>query len=234
MERDADYPIEAPGWQAIDRACLAAHPGATPHQFTSQSAYDLQGEAPLPAITVWEGRAPAHWHYVTYGLSELFEKSSANPKLSGFGYELTFRLPRADTGGESADGPPTWPLQLLQGVAHYVMSGHADLDTGHVIDLGGPIDAGMSAGSTALEGLICVPDPGMPELTTAFGSVLFLALVGLTRDEFEPMVDWDMPRKVGLVREALPTALNDLRRPSWRSDPRKSTIYRRYELKVLL
>lgn len=230
MDRDADYPIDAPGWQAIDRACLTVHPDATPHQFTSQRAYDLEGDAPLPAITVWEGRGPSHWHYVSYGLTELFEKNSPNPKLSGFGYELTFRLPRGDAETE----PPTWPLRLLQGLAHYVMNGHADLDTGHVIDLGGPIDGGSGPEPTALEGLVCVPDPGMPELTTPFGSVLFLALVGLTRDEFEPMQDWDMPRKVGLVREALPSAVNDLHRRSWKADPRKSTIYRRYELKVLL
>lgn len=35
---------------------------------------------------------------------------------SGFGFELTFRLKRET--GESA--PPTWPAELMQGLARYV------------------------------------------------------------------------------------------------------------------
>lgn len=45
---------------------------------------------------------------------------------SGFGFELTFRLKRET--GESA--PPTWPAELMQGLARYVFqSGTAGLNT---------------------------------------------------------------------------------------------------------
>lgn len=37
-------------------------------------------------------------------------------KPSGFGFELTFRLKREV--GETA--PPTWPAELMQGLARYV------------------------------------------------------------------------------------------------------------------
>ena len=37
---------------------------------------------------------------------------------SGFGFELTLRLRRED--GESS--PPTWPAELMQGLARYVFS----------------------------------------------------------------------------------------------------------------
>lgn len=131
---DPRYPIDAPGWAALDRALAAVHPGQVPHQLTSQRAYDLEGPAPLPAISVYEASAPDHWHFVSYGLSELFEKSSPDPEHSGFGYELTLRLPRA--AGEGT--PPGWAVRLLQALGHYVLSGHAGLDTGHVIDLGDP------------------------------------------------------------------------------------------------
>ena len=102
---DDRYPVQAPGWAAIDRAVGRWFPGQTPHQFTSSRAYDLEGESPLPAITAWAGEDPAHWLMVTYGLTELFEKSAPDPTVSGFGYELTLRLPRV----ARALGSSEWP-----------------------------------------------------------------------------------------------------------------------------
>ena len=228
-----NYPIRAPGWKALDDACMTVHPGALPHQFTSDTAYDLSSRNPLPAVCVWETLAQ-QWHYVTYGLSELFEKSSPHADVSGFGFEIGLRLPRHD--GEAR--PPAWPLALLQGIGHYVMSGHGELDSGHVVDLGGPVTGGSIA--TALEGVVCVPDPQFSRLhesgkvDTPFGSVLLLLLVGLTRDELEVMDGWDRARKVGLVTELSPQGLTDVGRRSWRTDPRKQATFRRYELRILL
>lgn len=234
---DPRYPVHAPGWAAIDRALGMVHPGQTPHQFASQRAYDLDGRAPLPAIAAYEAEEPLHWHFVTFGLSELFEKSSPDPERSGFGFELTLRLPRSP--GEAA--PPTWPVQLLQALGHYVLSGHGPLDTGHVIDLGGPlgppvpVDEGEGERPCALEGVVCIPDAQLGKLDTPFGSLLFLQLFGLTRDELEAMGEWPMERKVGLVREAYPpVAVTDPARGSMREDRRKLPVFRRYELGVMI
>src|SRR5690606_26159789 len=139
------------------------HPGVVPHQFASKTAYDLDSANPLPAVSVYEGKGPDHWHYVTYGLTELFEKTSADPAVSGFGYELTFRLPR----NALHDRPPVWPIRLLQGIGHYVLSGHGSLDTGHVIDLGGPLcPAADGSDPTQLHGVMCVPDPTITKIDT--------------------------------------------------------------------
>lgn len=226
MADDPNYPIKAPGWKALDDACMIVHPGALPHQFTSDTAYDLSSRSPLPAVCVWETLGQ-QWHYVTYGLTELFEKSSPHADVSGFGFEIGLRLPRHD--GEAR--PPAWPLALLQGIGHYVMSGHGELDTGHVVDLGGPI---TQTTPTELEGVVCVPDPQLGKVDTQFGSVLFLLLVGLTRDELEVCNAWDLARKVGLVTELSPQGLTDVGRRSWRTDPRKQATFRRYELRILL
>ncbi len=227
MVDDPNYPIAAPGWAAIDQACAIVHPGALPHQFTSATAYDLDSRNPLPAVCAWE-TLQGHWHYVTYGLSELFEKSSPRLDVSGFGFELGLRLRRA-TGDET---PPLWPLALLQGIGHYVMSGHGELDSGHVVDLGGPLTGGDPA--TVLEGVVCVPDPQLGKVDTGFGSVLFLTLVGLARDELTVMDGWDLARKVGVVTELAAQGETDPTRASWRTDPRRATTFRRYELKILL
>lgn len=233
---DSRYPVEAPGWAALDQALGMVHPGQTPHQFASQRAYDLEGQAPLPAVSVYEGQGPAHWHLVSYGLTELFEKSSPDPGRSGFGFELTLRLLR----GEGESVPPAWAIQLMQALGHFVLSGHGPLDSGHVIDLGGPFVPPPEQGEEppqprALEGVVCVPDPQLGKVDTPFGSVLFLQLFGLTRDELEPMGSWPLERKVGLVREAYPPlAITDPARGSMREDRRKATIFRRYELGVMI
>jgi hypothetical protein len=39
---------------------------------------------------------PKGWHLVTFGLTELFAKESEDPRVSGWGYELTLRTPAAD------------------------------------------------------------------------------------------------------------------------------------------
>lgn len=68
---------------------------------------------------------PAHWHYVSFGLSDLHGDGrvhdvplGAPQNPSGFGFELTFRLKREP--GETA--PPTWPATLMQALAKYVFN----------------------------------------------------------------------------------------------------------------
>ena len=118
--------VEAPGWDAIDRWVGGKLPSTSaPHQFTSRTPYELDKPSPLPAITVWQTREPPGWLYVTYGLSELFEKSSNDPHVSGFGFELTLRIPRGDE-----DTPPRWPLRLLHALGHHVLAHGKGFDSG--------------------------------------------------------------------------------------------------------
>jgi len=39
-------------------------------------------------------KEPPHWHYITFGFTELYGKTSPNREISGYGFELTFRLKR--------------------------------------------------------------------------------------------------------------------------------------------
>ncbi|MEM6990542.1 MAG: suppressor of fused domain protein [Myxococcota bacterium] len=226
MSDDERYPVHAPGWAAIDRAASVVHPGQTPHQFTSKTGYDLDSNNPLPSISVFEGRGPAHWHFVTYGLSELFEKSSAHASVSGFGLELTFALPR----GEETT-PPTWALSLLQGIGGHILSGHGALDSGHLIDLGGSL---RPEPPTALGGVLCIPDPRLGKVDTPHGSVLFMALFGVTPDELTAMGTWTLKAKVGLVADVAPLAITLPEREPFATDPRTAPAYRRGALGVTL
>ena len=50
-----------------------------------------------------------------------FFRFAGSDGISGFGFELTFRL-RRETGETS---PPTWPASLLQSLARYVFKSGA-------------------------------------------------------------------------------------------------------------
>jgi hypothetical protein len=218
---------DAPGWAAIDDALARLYPRQVPHQFASQRAYELEGESPLPAIAVYEGARPDHWHYVSYGLSELFEKTSADPDISGFGFELTMRAPRR--AGETS--PPAWPLRALQGLGRYVLASRRGLDTGHCADLGGSIAPGIDS---ALTCLACVPDPLLRKISTPFGALLFLQVVGLTADELAAMQRLDHEGVVHLLGELDFYGITDPARRSYFEDPNKAPVLRRYQLGVLL
>ena len=49
----------------------------------------------MDGVEIWKSEhGIPHWHYVTYGFTELYEKKSEDPEVSGYGFELTFRLKR--------------------------------------------------------------------------------------------------------------------------------------------
>lgn len=61
-------------------------------------------------------RALDHWHYVTYGLSNIFDvEQGLNDGVSGWGYELTWRV----HDQTSSDGPPRWPFLVPQRTAKW-------------------------------------------------------------------------------------------------------------------
>lgn len=216
---------DAPGWTAIDRTLTSRYPGQVPHQFTSQVAYDLDKQSPLPAVCVWEAGSPKSWHYVTYGLTELFSKESNVPDVSGFGAELTLRLPRNDDD----EHPPVWGVKLLQALAHHCFSQGAGFDAGHCVDLGSSIVAGEDS---ALTGLVCLPDPMLRQIHGPFGSVLFLQLIGLTGDELEAFRAMTLEAKVGAMADLDASGLTDPGRKSWLEDEGTAAVVRRYKLGV--
>ncbi len=222
----------APGWDAIDRWVTSKFPGQTPHQFTSKTPYELNKPSPLPAITVWSTSAGPGWLYVTYGLSELFEKTSEDPDVSGFGFELSLRL----AAQPSEATPPVWPLRLLQSLGHHVLSTRKGFDSGHTMNLGGSLVPPNSDGpsDSALGGLVCLPDPALGKVTTLFGSVLFLRLVGVTVDELEILGALELGSLVACMAELEPQAITDPARGSFLDDPQKGRILRRYKLGIAL
>src|SRR5262245_32119797 len=116
---DESDDIQTSGWDAISAVLERLYPGQEPKHYGTLISAALGGKDPLQGISIYKSLTPQpHFHYVTYGFTELYEKESEDPNVSGFGFELTFRLACA----ADAEEPPVWPLNFLQNIARYVFS----------------------------------------------------------------------------------------------------------------
>jgi len=200
---------DTPGWDAINAALLPLYAGQEPRHFGTALPYTLGGQDPLDGISVYWAQAPVpHWHYVTYGLSELYAKEGSDASTSGYGFELTFRL--AADAGENADStPPAWPMNLLQNLARYVFSSGNVFEDGHHLNANGPI--ALETG-TRLCHLAFVADPQLPARATANGQLQFLQVVGLTDGEMDAIKRWSTRGVLQVLEPAMPLWITDLHR----------------------
>jgi suppressor of fused-like protein len=205
--------VEAPGMTAISNALSTLYQGRRPLHFENPHPLSLGGDDPLDGISVYQRAEPeAHWHYVTYGFSELFAKETANPAVSGFGFELSFRVAAAPGASE----PPLWPMHLLQSLGRYVFRTRNGFHEGHRISTNGPISLGSP---TALRTVAFAFDPELPPIATPFGHVAFLQVVGLTDDEERVAQRWETRKLLDALLPHLPLWITPLPRPSMLDKP---------------
>lgn len=207
----------SPGWAAIDAALHEIYGDVEPRHFAATLPMAIGGNDPLQGVSAYRstfGGRPC-WHFVTYGYSELFEKETDDPEVSGYGFEMTLRVidPEAPATG---DMPPGWAVSLLQNLARYVFRTGNVFAPGHTTTLNGPIALGRE---TELVAAAFMDDPQLLPIETPFGSLAFVQLVGLTADEYDAVRDWDTLRLLDLVRERDPALVTDLVRGSWLGDP---------------
>lgn len=198
--------VEALGWDAIDKALYNIYGDVEPMHYGTVISYNLGGNDPLQGISVYSREEPiAHWHYITYGFSELYEKESEDLEYSGFGFELTFRLKKE----ENEDEAPKWPISLLQNLARYVFSSGNVFLSGHYIDANGPIALETD---TLLKALIFTEDPELPAMDTPNGKVEFLQAIGITLDELEAIKCWNSTKIIEILGQTMPLYSTDLYR----------------------
>src|ERR1700693_3699698 len=141
MVEDTDGPDDSPGWNAINRALWPIYKGREPRHFGTIIPYALGGPDPIHGISAYKNEEPLpHWHFVTFGFSDLWSKESSDPEVSGFGFELTFR-PLCQAWDQK---PPNFALSFLQNVGRYVFETGRSFGVGHTVPLNGPIQEGSS------------------------------------------------------------------------------------------
>jgi len=205
--------VEAPGMSAIASTLQRLYQGRQPTHFDNPHRLKLGGDDPLDGISVYQRAEPiAHWHYVTYGFSDLFSKHSSDPAVSGFGFELTLRV-AAEPG---ASEPPAWPLHLLQSLGRYVFRTGNGFHEGHRISIDGPISLGSP---TELTALAFAFDPELRAIDTPFGHVAFLQVIGLTTDEEQFAQRWETRKLLAALLPHMPLWITHLARNSLLAKP---------------
>ena len=194
---------DTPGWDAIQAACVQVYGDQEPQHWGTVIGWRLGGPDPLDGISAYD--AGDHWHLVSFGLSELYEKASDLPDESGWGFELTMRLERTD------DSVPPWALSFLQNLARYVFRTGNPFGPGHHMDLNGPIAQGVD---TPIRAILFDEDPKLGTIRTPNGTLRFLQIVGVTLDERAAAMRWDGLSFARLLRQVDPDRVVRLGRSS--------------------
>jgi len=205
-------PDGTPGWDAIDAALRPIYGTQEPKHYGTLIKFSLGGPDPLDGISAYKrADGPPHWHFVSYGLTELYFKESDDPKTSGYGFELTFRLACKPDDEE----PPVWALNVLQNLARYVFESGNVFAPGHHMTLNGPI---ALEESTDLTAVLFVVDPELPEIGSPHGRLRFVQLVGITGDELEAVQGWNSDGFTELMAASNRLLVTDLGRRSILAD----------------
>jgi hypothetical protein len=175
-------------------------PFATP---PAQAALQLDGVFALRLSSP----AP-HWLLVTRGFTELYDKESADPAASGYGFEVTCRLP-----ARSSEYDFGWALSWLQGLADNLSSGGAWFEPGHFIKLVEPQKTDELCAVAFCEDIVLQPS------ASKNGTFAFLQMVGLTNDEYTALQNWSALQLLELVRAREPLLWTDAQRKSYLTEP---------------
>lgn len=206
------------GRAALDRALDAIYP--TERDFR-MGLLPVPGESEpaLREVVAYRAAAPQpHWHYISYGLSELDDKVSDNPEVSGFGIELTLRL------DDDRDEPAPWPVNFLRWLAGTVWNDRSPFGDGHSM----PLDARLlEAVSPGVEGLAFRRDRALGSFATSNGRLTCLEVLPLTADEYALFGRWDATAIFAEMQREDPSLLWRIGRRSILAGPRAAEILER-------
>lgn len=199
----------SPGWEAITAAFERLYPEQTsPKHYGTLIKYMFGGPDPLDGISIYD--AGDFWHFVSYGLSELYTKESEDVAYSGYGIELTFKLKKSGDN-ERDEEEIRGVCSNLQHLARYVF------DTGNVILPNQYIYTQQTEGIdveqvSSLTGFIALADDLVPEIETPFGQVTFICLVGASDSELRAI--YNKETTVTAIAQALASQVTDYQRSS--------------------
>ena len=213
MSANEERDPEPLGWNAIDGAVTAVYGSAEPlAHYACRLHAMLGGDDYLQGVSVFLRTEPIpHFHYLTYGFTELYEKEWKDLEWSGFGFELTFRLKKYE------DEAPLWPISLLQNLARYAYRSGNGFDEGHYLDCRGKI--ALEEG-TELCAILFAADPDLHAIDSPNGRLRFLQMIGITKDEQELIQRWNAQGFIEGIAKKTPHFVTDLYRDSFLSDKR--------------
>jgi len=204
---------DSAGWSAINISLASLYGDQEPQHMGTLIRYRLGGPDPLDGISAYYRESPVpHWHYVTFGFSELYGKEQEDQEVSGYGFELTFRLQTVQGATEA----PRWVFSLLQNLARYVFKTGNVLRPGEWMTANGPIALDTD---TKICSMAMTSDPELPALKTPNGQLEFIQVVGLTLEEEYAAKQWSTQQVLETLLPRMPLWITDLDRDSLLDDP---------------
>ncbi len=197
----------AMGWDAITAEFERIYPDQTnPKHYGTLLKWALGGKDPLDGISIYDGGD--YWHFVTYGMTELYEKEEGNDGISGFGYEMTFKLKKDNYADE--EGELKCICGILQAIARITFNNSEIFHPFEFLYTGQTtgIDAYQKSNIT---GFICVPDTSVNTIDTPNGRVAFLTFIGMTDAELKTL---DTVQSVKDIYARLGSDITDYNRES--------------------
>lgn len=174
--------VDAPGWDAIDAECDRIYPDQkNPKHYGTLIKWRFGGNDPLDGISIYDGGD--YWHFVTYGLSELYKKESDNKEISGYGMEFTFKLKKDNSWEEQDEEDEIRSVcGVLQSIARITFTQGEAFKAYEYLYSGQTegIDAG---GESNITGFITIPDRQFQSIDSPNGKVDFVEFIGVTNDE---------------------------------------------------
>ena len=205
---DDEEEINTAGWDAITEEFERIYPGQeNPKHYANLINWRLGGPNPLDGISIYDGGD--YWHFISYGLSELYDKESEDKEYSGYGMEFTFKLKKGDY--EDLEQEMRCVCSNLQNLAKLTFEkGELFLPNEYVY-------TGQKEGidryqKSGLTGFITVSDPSVHTLDTPNGKVEFVEFIGATDSELCAIMDGKI--HVGELYEKLGSDVTDYWRKS--------------------
>ena len=199
--------VSTDGWLGIEKEFLRVYPGQTkPKHYGTLVKWRLGGNDPLDGISIYDGGD--YWHFVTFGLSELYEKESENKEISGYGYEMTLKLKKYKFEDEEAEIKNI--CGILQSIARITFNKGEIFLPNEFIYTGQ--QTGMDAKQKSnITGFITISDTSVNTIDTPNGKVDFLELIGMTDAELKTLSN---KQSVMDIYGRLGSDLTDYRRAS--------------------
>ncbi len=191
-------------FDALEASILAAYPDAE-----LQFAGGVDSRTyPLNGVVFARLTEPVpHWLIVSQGFTDLWDKETDEPDVSGWGFELTCRTP-----APTEDLDFGWVLHWMQHIADYLAESSSMIEAGHHMPMAEPRhDADLSS-------IVFVEDIALQPTMSRHGAFGFLQMVAVNPVELASLQAWHSESFVDLMKERDPLLLADHNRPSFMAE----------------
>ena len=179
MNETNNQEVQTKGWDAIVEACEKIYPTQkNPKHYGTLISWKLGGNDPLDGISIYDGGD--YWHFVTFGLSELFDKESSNLDVSGYVMELNFKLKKDNYENEELELKGI--CGILQSIARITFT-RGEIFKSYEYLYTGQTQGIDTKGQSNITGFITIPDKELKSIDTPNGKVEFVEFIGVTDKE---------------------------------------------------